>query len=409
MNNDGLLPLRPGQAILVTGSGAHSIQQQTGGWTLSWQGDDNANEEFASAETIFDGIKSAVSAAGGTASLSDDGTFQERPDVAVVVFGEQPYAEYRGDRSDLVFEGQDGENLALIKSLKVQNIPVVAVFLSGRPMWTNPLINASDAFVAAWLPGTEGGGVADVLIASPERSVRHDFQGRLSFSWPALGDGKPVNGPDADGALFPLGYGLSYAHGAQLAQLSEDPGIDLTKNFDGTIMKRGDAAAGLQLYLGDSSNANVPAPALISKSLGGAVSTAGIDYMAQEDARTVTFAGTDDAKLGVRASRPIDLSGRKSDALLIEWRAEVLPDGELRLGMDCGEGCTGLIDANQFFAAEKATDWRTDVISLQCFVSAGLDLTKVTAPFVLESDAKGSISLHRLELVESKEATLRCD
>lgn len=408
-NNNGILPLKPNQNILVTGSGADSIQQQTGGWTLSWQGDDNSNDEFASADTIFGGIRDAVSGAGGKAVLTDDGTFQERPDVAIVVFGEQPYAEYRGDRSDLVFEGPDGENLALIKSFKDQNIPVVAVFLSGRPMWTNPLINASDAFVAAWLPGTEGGGVADVLIGDSDGKVRHDFQGRLSFSWPALGDGRPVNGPNADGALFPLGYGLSYANGAQLAQLSEDSGIDLTKSFDGMIMRRGDAATGLQLYLGDGSNANVPAPTLISRSLGGAVSTAGVDYKAQEDARTVSFSGTDAAKLTVRAPRPIDVSGRKSDALLIEWRVEVLPAHEFKLGMACGEGCEGLIDANRILSIGKRSGWRTDIIPLQCFVSAGLDLTKVSAPFVLESDTKGSISLHRLELVESNDVTLSCD
>jgi len=199
-NNGGILPLRPNQNILVTGSGADSIQQQTGGWTLSWQGDDNRNDEFASAETIFDGIRDATRGAGGNAVLSDGGKFEERPDVAVVVFGEQPYAEYRGDRSDLVFESVDGENLALIKALKKQNIPVVAVFLSGRPMWTNPLINASDAFVAAWLPGTEGGGVADVLIGNAQGNARYDFKGRLSFSWPELGDGKLVNGNDSDGA-----------------------------------------------------------------------------------------------------------------------------------------------------------------------------------------------------------------
>lgn len=408
-NNDAILPLKADQTILVTGSGADSVQQQTGGWTLSWQGDDNANNEFVSAESIFGGIRDAVSGAGGKAVLSEDGSFQERPDVAVVVFGEQPYAEYRGDRSDLVFEGQEGENLALIKSFKEQNIPVVAVFLSGRPMWINPLINASDAFVAAWLPGTEGGGVADVLIGDSDGKVRHDFHGRLSFSWPALGDGKPVNGPNAEGALFPLGYGLSYANGAELAQLSEDPGVDLTNSFDGTIMRRGDAATGLQLYLGDSSNANVPAPALTSKSLGGAVSTAGVDYKAQEDARTVSFSGTDAAKLSVRAPRPIDLSVRKSDALLIEWRVEALPSGEFKLGMACGEGCAGLIDASRILSNAKMSDWRTDVISLQCFISAGLDLTKVSAPFVLESDSKGSIALHRLELVESKDVTLSCD
>jgi len=407
-NNNGILPLKPNQDILVTGSGANSIQQQTGGWTLNWQGDDNRNDEFVNAETIFDGINKAFQANGGTATLSADGKFGQRPDVAVVVFGEEPYAEYRGDRADLVFEGNDGENLALLESFQNQGIPVVAVFLSGRPMWVNPLLNASDAFVAAWLPGTEGGGVADVLVGDARGNARHDFIGRLSFSWPALGDGKPVNGPNATGALFPLGFGLDYSRNTELTALSEDPGIDLTKSFDGTIMKRGDAADKLSLYLGDSTNANVPAPALINKSLSGAVATAGIDYKAQEDARKVSFSGFGTASLSIRAPRPLSLSDRKSDALLIEWRIDSAPANGVKIGMSCGEGCSGMIEASNVSDFKKTEAWRVDSVSLQCFVNAGLDLSKVSAPFVLESDSSASITLHRIELAESNATTKSC-
>jgi beta-glucosidase len=407
-NNNGVLPLNPNQHILVTGSGANSIQQQTGGWTLNWQGDDNRNDEFVNAETIFDGISKAFRASGGTAKLSVDGKFDKRPDVAVVIFGEEPYAEYRGDRSDLVFEGKDGDNLALLNSFKAQDIPVVAVFLSGRPMWVNPLLNASDAFVAAWLPGTEGGGVADVLVGDAQDNVRYDFVGRLSFSWPSLGDGKPINGPEAKGALFPLGYGLDYTNNAVLAVLSEDPGVDLTKSFDGTIVNRGDAAGRLSLYLGDSTNANVPAPALISKSLSGAVATAGIDYKAQEDARKISFSGAGPASLSIRAPRSLDLSGRKSDALLIEWRMDSVPTGKIKIGMSCGEGCSGMIEASNVLKFGETDAWRVDSISLQCFVKAGLDLSKVSAPFVLEADSRANISLHRIALSESNSTTKSC-
>lgn len=407
-NNDSVLPLKPSQHILVTGSGANSIQQQTGGWTLNWQGDDNRNDEFVNAETIFDGISKAFQASGGTAKLSVDDRFDQRPDVAVVVFGEEPYAEYRGDRSDLVFEGNDGDNLALLKSFKRQDIPVVAVFLSGRPMWVNPLLNASDAFVAAWLPGTEGGGVADVLVGDSQDKVRHDFVGRLSFSWPSLGDGKPINGPDAKGALFPLGYGLDYTNKAVWGALSEDPGVDLTKSFEGTIVNRGDAAGTLSLYLGDSTNSNVPAPALISKSLSGAVSTAGIDYKAQEDARKVSFSGAGLANLSIRAPRSLDLSDRKSDALLIEWRIDSVPTGQIKIGMSCGEGCSGMIEASNVLKLAETEAWRVDSISLQCFVKAGLDLSKVSAPFVLETGSSADISLHRIALAESNSTTKSC-
>ena len=101
-------------------------------------------------------------------------------------------------------------------------IPVVAVFLSGRPMWVNPELNASDAFVAAFLPGSEGGGVADVLFANADGSVRNDFRGRLSYSWPRRADQTPLNpGDDNYDPLFAYGYGLSYAADGELPTLSE--------------------------------------------------------------------------------------------------------------------------------------------------------------------------------------------
>lgn len=407
-NNKGILPLNPSRNILVTGSGANSIQQQTGGWTLNWQGDGNSNDEFVNAETIYEGISKAFKAHGGEVSLSSNGTFESRPDVVVVVFGEEPYAEYRGDRSDLVFEGSDGENLALIESFKEQDIPVVAIFLSGRPMWVNPLLNASDAFVAAWLPGTEGGGVADVLVGDAQGNARHDFVGRLSFSWPSLGDGNPVNGANAKGALFPFGYGLDYTRVSEFATLSEDPGVDLSKSFDGNILNRGDAAGKFSLYLGDNTNANVPAPALISKSLSGAIATSGVDYKAQEDARKISFSGAGKANLSIRAPRPLDLSGRESDALAIEWRLDSAPAGQLNIGMSCGEDCSGMVDAKSVFNFSNKNGWREDSISLKCFANAGLDLSKVNAPFVLEADSAAMIVVHRIELVEANATTKSC-
>lgn len=407
-NNAGVLPLRPSQNILVTGSGANSIQQQTGGWTLNWQGDGNTNDEFEVADTIFDGLKEVLEAGGGSATLSADGNFTSRPDVAVVVFGEQPYAEYRGDRSDLVFEGKEGENLALLKSFKTQNIPVVAVFLSGRPMWMNPHLNASDAFVAAWLPGTEGAGIADVLVGDRQGKARFDFTGKLSFSWPSMGDGKPLNGFNAKGALFPLGFGLNYTEAPELALLSEDPGIELVKTFDGSILKRGDAASSMSLYLGDSSNANVPATALVSQSFSGAVSTAGVDYKAQEDARKIFFSGKGKASLSVRAPRSIDIKDYENRALLIEWRVDSPPTGSVRMGMDCGEGCSGLIDVSKLLKNGKPGTWRIDSLSLQCFVNVGLDLSEVKSPFVLEADTEISVSIHRVELAKTGPTTKSC-
>jgi beta-glucosidase len=216
LKNDGVLPIRSGARVLVTGPGARDLGMQCGGWTISWQGTGNRNADFPHAESIYEGIRSALRAGGGT--VVDEG--DSKPDVAVVVFGEQPYAEFFGDRK------LDVDNvrapLAQLRALRKQGIPVVAVLLSGRPLWSNPEINASDAFVAAWLPGTEGGGVADVLVGDASGQPHADFSGRLSFVWPATVF-PAAPGSTRAAILFPLEYGLSYAHPAPVALLSEDP------------------------------------------------------------------------------------------------------------------------------------------------------------------------------------------
>ena len=229
-NDAGLLPLRRKLRVLVAGDGADNIEKQTGGWTLTWQGTENTRADFPGATSIFEGIRAAVTAGGGTATSSPDGSYRSRPDVAVVVFGENPYAEWHGDIKTLDYRGPDGNpspdmlrpspevpppgqwapppsdsgsspaaaddpDLALVEHLRHSGIPVVAVFLTGRPRAITPELQASNAFVVAWLPGTEGAGIADVLFRNGKGDVNFDFTGKLSYSWPSL---------------FPYGFGLSY-------------------------------------------------------------------------------------------------------------------------------------------------------------------------------------------------------
>src|SRR3954466_11457420 len=185
LKNNGLLPLAPNKHVLVTGDGADNISKQSGGWTVTWQGTGLTNKDFPHAQSIWSGINQAVNAAGGKTSLSLDGSYSAKPDVAVIVFGEDPYAEFVGDRPhSLEFSPADKKDLELLRRLRAAGIPTVSVFLSGRPLWVNPELNQSDAFVAAWLPGSEGGGIADVLIGTRDGKPRKDFRGRLSYSWP---------------------------------------------------------------------------------------------------------------------------------------------------------------------------------------------------------------------------------
>jgi beta-glucosidase len=204
-NRDHLLPLAPRARVLVAGAGADDVARQCGGWTIDWQGT-RAGTDIRPAESIYAGIRAAVTAAGGSAELSLEGAFATRPDVAIVVFGERPYAEYRGDVASLAYQPGEQRDLKLLRHLKAQGIPVVAILLSGRPLWIEAELEAADAFVAAWLPGGEGGGVADVLFRAPDGSVPHDFRGRLPVTWPRA----PDAAAGASGPLFAYGFGLHY-------------------------------------------------------------------------------------------------------------------------------------------------------------------------------------------------------
>lgn len=404
LKNEGdILPLRGSPTVLVTGSGADSMQQQTGGWTLNWQGDNNPNDIFERGETIYSGIKTAIAAQGGAAALSSDGSFTEKPDVAIVVFGEQPYAEFFGDVSDLVYEFEDGENLKQLLDFKAKGIPVVSVFLTGRPLWMNPHLNASDAFVVGWLPGTEGGGIADVIVADAAGKARHDFTGRLSFSWPDNGVGHPINAPTDEGVLFPYGYGLSYGDDGRLAALSEDSGVVSGSAFNGNIVARGGAAKAFTVYLGDSSNANTPISGLRSNSLGGLVTTRGVDYKAQEDSRQVTWTGK--GTFSVRSPRPVDFANAGGNAISLQWRIDEMPEGPMHVDIGCGDGCSSQIDISSIIRNIPTARWVQTNIAMDCFTASGLQTDAVTKPFALISEGSAKISLHSVS-VEKIEAPL---
>ncbi len=224
-NNDAILPLARKQTVLVAGNSANDIARQSGGWTLTWQGTDNENADFPGAQSVFGAIEEIVSTAGGVATLSVDGEFAQKPDVAIVVWGEPPYAECFGDRKHLNYDANDPASLALLKKLKSAGIPVVSVLLSGRPLWVNPHLNQSDAFVAGWLPGSEGAGIADVLFESVTNEINYDFKGKLSFSWPRTVHQNALNvGSEPYDPLFAYGYGLTYG---DVTQVSNDLPVDI--------------------------------------------------------------------------------------------------------------------------------------------------------------------------------------
>lgn len=384
LKNNGVLPVKAGANILVAGPGADSIPMASGGWTLSWQGDGNTNAHFPNGQSIYAGIADAARSGGGTATLSADGNFTGKPDVAIVVFGEAPYAEMRGDIRTLEFEPGNKTSLALLKKFKAAGIPVVSVFLSGRPLWVNPEINASDAFVAAWLPGSEGGGVADVLIADKAGKPRRDFSGSLSFSWPknagqfTLNKGQPGYDP-----LFALGYGLSYAKPGKVGTLSEEAGVDPALGNTSLFFAKGTTPAPFA-FGGDASIARraVDAPGT------------------QEGAAALSWPQGPATVRIAAAGTPLNLS-RETNAdisLRITYRLDTAATGPVKLRMEGANPGTGGIDASNLFRGPTG-QWKTVNILLKCYQAAGVDMSAVAAPFVVEASGPLAFSLAEAQLV----------
>jgi beta-glucosidase len=199
-NDDQTLPLSKKLArIHVAGKSADDIGNQCGGWTIEWQG--KSGDVTPGGTTVLAAIKHTV-AEGTQVSFSKDGTGAAGASVGIVVIGETPYAEGIGDSGDLALAKEDVE---AIRNMKSAGIPVVVILFSGRPLIIGDVFDQSSAFVAAWLPGTEGQGVADVLFGDYKPT------GKLSFTWPRSAEQIPMHKGDKKyDPLFPIDYGLTY-------------------------------------------------------------------------------------------------------------------------------------------------------------------------------------------------------
>ena len=401
-NKNSILPLNPNQHVLVAGDAADNIGKQSGGWTITWQGTGNTNSDFPGGSSIYAGFKQAVNNAGGSIELAVDGEYERKPDVAIVVFGENPYAEGHGDIKSVEYQPGNKTDLAIMKKLTSQGIPVVSVFVSGRPMWLNGELNASDAFVAAWLPGSEGVGVSDVLFAKADGEINHDFKGRLSFSWPAYPDQSVVNRHDPNYMpLLPYGFGLRYG----------DENV-LPDNLDESLAEAVDTEQ-TELFLFRKS-VQAPYRAMVS-SLNRTVEVTNnvveldtirvrtLDKDVQEDARQLTFKGNGRATFSLTSTSPQDFSPylEQQSVLTILMRLEKAPTGSVILSMDCGDDCSGELDITDQLTSQTLNSWQALNIDLSCLGSAGVDLTSVLTPFRLSSEHELVLSFSEISIMQS--------
>jgi beta-glucosidase len=377
-NNNAVLPIKGNARVLVAGAGADDIGQQSGGWTLSWQGTGNQKHDFPHGQSIYDGLRAALAQQGGEAELAIDGRYSVKPDVAIVVFGEKPYAEGQGDLLTLEYQPGDKQDLALLKRLKSEHIPVVSVFLSGRPLWVNPELNASDAFVAAWLPGSEGGGIADVLIADATGRPRNDFSGKLSFSWP--------NSAAQSSPLFELGYGLTYRDRRSVPALSEVSGIDASALNTGQYFLSGR----LQARWNFSSR---PGDVVTMR----AVDAGGV----QEAGRQFTWSGKGQGTIALSGPTPVNLLRHTNADLLfeIEYRVDQKPTAQVQLMMTCTNGCSGALDVTNVLERAAPGEWRVLKVRLADFQKAGANMFEIVEPFALTSTGRMSITVKTVRVV----------
>jgi len=374
-NNGAPLPIRPGAKVLVAGDGADNLGKQSGGWTITWQGTDLTRADFPNGRSIWQGLDSAIREAGGTATLSPDGSFTGKPDVAIIVYGETPYAEFQGDIPTLDYQPAGATDLALLKKLKAAGIPVVSVFLSGRPMFASPEINASDAFVAAWLPGSQGDGVADVLVAGRNGKPKQDFTGRLSFPWPA--DARsPVTAP-----LFPVGHGLSYARSEPVAALPEELKVDMAAALNvERYFEAGRARAPWAMTVTDAGGTRPVTSAPVT-SPAGLVSVRSVDVKAQEDAKAIVWTGPGSISIdGPAADLQRQLTG--AFALRLDWRIDSKEPKPVQLAFG-----NKAFDISSAVSTAKPGEISTVRIPLRCFVDAGADIKRIDNALRISADA----------------------
>lgn len=425
-NDNNILPLSNDNTFLITGSAADNIQKQTGGWSLTWEGTENKiSRDFPGATTMLMALKAQV----GEKNVFTQTEKAPAGSIAIVVIGEAPYAEMKGDIKAhqtleyATLKSSYGRDLKKIKSLKKAGFNVVTVFYSGRPLYVNEEINNSDAFIAAWLPGSEAGGITDILF----NVANQDFTGRLSYSWPKLKCSTTINRhapnisdyktptmeQDITGKhkpLFAYGYGLSYGkNSTQLASekdlnnLPLDPrlrgcGQDNVSNDVATenLELFGSASDGefVMRILSKATNWNGPIVSNASKTTTGSITTAPINYKHQQDALNIKFSNKGPSQLTLHTlnykatDKTMYLNAQSTLQFDIDMKTAA--PNELFLKMHCGWPCAAgdniatilpkpLHDTN-------VANWTTIKIPLRCFADKGMEFSGLDVGFALYAD-----------------------
>ncbi len=401
LKNDGAtLPLKKGQRVLLVGKSADSISHQTGGWSLTWQGTDNTNADFPNADSIAAGLREQLGEANVILRDSAEGVDPASYDVVVAAIGETPYAETNGDivpSDTMAHSRRHPEDLAVLKAAAATGKPVVTVFLSGRALYANDLLNLSSSFVAAWLPGTEGKGITDVLVAGADGKPVHDFRGKLTFPWPA------VACPNADSTpQFALDRGLRYGDTKQVGTLPEDATASCGEATALGIFKQSDIApftlqmeaGGATQAVGNDMNATQRWPQAKP-----ALQVATVQVNTQQDAKEVTWLAP--ARFFARNPSKNNLAAMATARGVVQFDVVVkqAPAKPVQFTLGCGAACGASLDLTATFSGDAVGRKQTVKVPLACFGKLGADLTGVDTPFSITADAPFAAAFTDIQVV----------
>ncbi len=413
-NKNNILPLSLSSKIILAGSAMDSIQKMTGGWSLTWQGGDTRKEDFPGCQTLQDAIRETIS----EDNFQKFSQSHNTNDIAIVAIGEDPYAEIVGDIKiwqSLEFtklKRAYAEDLRLLNELKNHGKKIIIVFFSGRPLYVNELINLSDAFVCAWLPGTEGLGITDVLFKNENNEINFDFTGKLSYSWPNHRDSFAVNAipsniknyqvPKQEQSpqeyhrpLFDIGYGLNYTDTLK-------PNIDLdTLPIDQTDLVTESKAAqqnlalfgvlatgDYRLKIADHNNWIIGAEATGNNSvICEGIESHPTDFVHQQDARKIRCTGGPQSLIYLET---IDQGfDDLTPYLLAEGKIEItlkitqFPSSSVLFSIDKDLPNTASIDITEKLKEISQGEWQQLIIDIKELSDQGCDLTHVVHPMAI--------------------------
>ena len=406
-NNHDVLPLKRGSRLLVVGKSADSIANQVGGWSLTWQGTDNSNADFPNATSVLAGIRAADGAANVTYRATADGVDLKAFDAIIAVIGETPYAETMGDimpSATLRHSDRHPEDLAVLKAAAASGKPVVTLFLSGRPLFVNDLLNRSDAFVAAWLPGSEGDGIADLLFTGEHGKPAFNFSGTLAMPWP----GVPCPHAGRDKAadwLFVRGDGLHYPSQREVPMLPTHADIVTCASTSTLSIFHTLAQSPFALYLGaGGSGQDVHA---VGADLNAAIewpagrplfSLRTVQVNTQQDAKSLSWHGP--GRFFAQSPQPTNLMPLLASHAALQFDVVINTPAQSRVDifMGCGDGCTRAVDVTTTFAAYEPGKRHAVSIPLSCFVKPGADLAHVDVPFGVLASAPFSAAFANVRI-----------